>query len=216
MRHNYFKILMIGLCTLNLTLYAAAKNPENESSNTSVKKVLIIGLNNFSSNYYPKSMIAEETGIPADSICYTYNNIIANNIIKLNKDKNYLFEKPSNTQKLCEDFNALTLKGENEECFIDLKEMDDKKYNNIISAENADYVLILNQHYLRWQEKPLRTLFHFVSYSLYDKNKDEITKGNNYFTCMELEETDKLYKSSKKSSSKIASNVIKSLNANQF
>lgn len=207
---------MIGLCTLNFTLSAAAKNPENESCNTSVKKVLIIGLNNFSSNYYPKSMIAEETGIPADSICYTYNNIIANNIIKLNKDKNYLFEKPSNTQELCEEINSLTLKGEDEESFIDLKEMDDKKFNSIISAEKADYVLILNQHYLRWQEKPLRTLFHFISYSLYDKNKDEITKGNNYFTSMEPEEADKLYKSSRKSSSKIATSIIKTLNENYF
>lgn len=207
---------MIGLCTLSLTLSASAKNHVNESNNVSVKKVLIIGLNNFGSNYYPKSMITEETGIPADSICYTYNNIIANNIIKQNKDKNYSFNMPSCTQELCEDINDLTLKGENEECFIDLKEMDDKKYNSIISAENADYVLILNQHYLRWQEKPLRTLFHFISYSLYDKNKDEITKGNNYFTCMELEEAENLYKLSRKSSSKIASNIIKTLNDNQF
>ena len=49
--------------------------------------------------------------------------------------------------------------------------------------------------------------FHFYEgYSM-----KEVTKGNNYFTCMNLEKADKLSKASRKSSSKIASTIIKSI-----
>lgn len=57
--------------------------------------------------------------------------------------------------------------------------------------------------------KPLRTLFHITSYSLFDKNQKEVTRGNNYFTSMNLESKDKLSKDSRKSSSKIVSTIVK-------
>ena len=77
---------------------------------------------------------------------------------------------------------------------------------------DGDYLLILNRHYLKWQDQPLRTLFHFVSYSLYDREKNEITHGTNYFTCMKPEGVKQFRKSSKKSSSKIASAIIRNIN----
>ena len=59
-------------------------------ANNNLVKVLVIGLHdNVESNYFPGSMITEETGIPTDSIDYTYNQIIAKNIIASNKNKKY-------------------------------------------------------------------------------------------------------------------------------
>ena len=86
-----------------------------------------------------------------------------------------------------------------------------EEMREIMSETDADYLLVLNQHYLKWQEQPLRTLFHIVSYSLFDKDKNEIISDNNFFTSMNLEEPNKIRKISKKSSVKIASNVIKAL-----
>ena len=61
-------------------------------ANNNLVKVLVIGLHdNVESNYFPGSMITEETGIPTDSIDYTYNQIIAKNIIASNKNKKYQF-----------------------------------------------------------------------------------------------------------------------------
>ncbi|MCF2592410.1 hypothetical protein I6E11_01000 [Bacteroides caecigallinarum] len=206
-----FKGIIFGLSVLGLSLSANAEDYVNENSNVSTKKVLVIGLDNVNSNYFPQSMITEETGIPTDSISYTYNKIITNNIIQSNKDKDYTFVSPVVSSEINEIIDDIQLKGEEEERYIDLSSIDNNEYHRLIDASNADYVLFLNQHYLKWQEKPLRTLFHFVSYSLYDKNQKEITKGNNYFTCMNLEKADKLSKASRKSSSKIASTVIKSI-----
>lgn len=211
MKTTIFKGIILGLSVLGLSLSANAEDYVNENSNVSTKKVLVIGLDNVNSNYFPQSMITEETGIPTDSISYTYNKIITNNIIQSNKDKDYTFVSPVASSEINEIIDDIQLKGEEEERYIDLSSIDNNEYHRLIDASNADYVLFLNQHYLKWQEKPLRTLFHFVSYSLYDKNQKEITKGNNYFTCMNLEKADKLSKASRKSSSKIASTVIKSI-----
>ena len=205
MKTTIFKGIIFGLSVLGLSLSANAEDYVNENSNVSTKKVLVIGLDNVNSNYFPQSMITEETGIPTDSISYTYNKIITNNIIQSNKDKDYTFVSPVVSSEINEIIDDIQLKGEEEERYIDLSSIDNNEYHRLIDASNADYVLFLNQHYLKWQEKPLRTLFHFVSYSLYDKNQKEITKGNNYFTCMNLEKADKLSKASRKSSSKIAS-----------
>lgn len=211
MKTTIFKGIILGLSVLGLSLSANAEDYVNENSNVSTKKVLVIGLDNVNSNYFPQSMITEETGIPTDSISYTYNKIITNNIIQSNKDKDYTFVSPVVSSEINEIIDDIQLKGEEEERYIDLSSIDNNEYHRLIDASNADYVLFLNQHYLKWQEKPLRTLFHFVSYSLYDKNQKEITKGINYFTCMNLEKADKLSKASRKSSSKIASTVIKSI-----
>lgn len=211
MKTTIFKGIIFGLSVLGLSLSANAEDYVNENSNVSTKKVLVIGLDNVNSNYFPQSMITEETGIPTDSISYTYNKIITNNIIQANKDKGYTFVSPVVSSEINEIIDDIQLKGEEEERYIDLSSIDNNEYHRLIDASNADYVLFLNQHYLKWQEKPLRTLFHFVSYSLYDKNQKEITKGSNYFTCMNLEKADKLSKASRKSSSKIASTVIKSI-----
>lgn len=211
MKAIIFKGIIWGLSVLGFSLSAYAEDNVNENSNVSKKKVLVIGLDNVNSNYFPQSMITEETGIPTDSISYTYNKIITSNIINANKDKDYVFVSPAASTEINEIIDNIRLEGEEEEKYIDSSTLDDNEYQRLMNTTHADYVLFLNQHYLKWQEEPLRTLFHFVSYSLYDKNQKEITKGNNYFTCMNLEKADKLSKSSRKSSSKIASTVIKSI-----
>lgn len=211
MKAIIFKGIILGLSVLGFSLSAYAEDNVNENSNVSKKKVLVIGLDNVNSNYFPQSMITEETGIPTDSISYTYNKIITSNIINANKDKDYVFVSPAASSEISEIIDNIKLEGEEEEKYIDPSTLDDNEYSHLMDNTHADYVLFLNQHYLKWQEEPLRTLFHFVSYSLYDKNQKEITKGNNYFTCMNLEKADKLSKASRKSSSKIASTVIKSI-----
>lgn len=204
---------------LGLALWAAGSvcaSPTDKEGmnkvNNNLVKVLVIGLHdNVESNYFPGSMITEETGIPTDSIDYTYNQIIARNIIASNKNKRYQFVTSEKEAAISNLLDKIKLKGEEEEMYADLSQVDDNLYEQLIKDTDSDYVLFLNQHYLKWQEKPLRTLFHITSYSLFDKNQQEITRGNNYFTSMNLEDKDKLSKDSLKSSSKIASNIVKSL-----
>lgn len=204
---------VFGLAVLTAgSVSASSADKEELKANRNAVKVLVVALpNNVDSNYFPNSMITEETGIPTDSIDYTYNQVMVRNIIAGNKDKKYQFVTPQKAALISKLLDEVKLQGEEEEKYVDLSQVDDGSYEQLIKDTDSDYVLFLNQHYLKWQEKPLRTLFHITSYSLYDKNQKEVTRGNNYFTSMNLENKDKLSKDSRKSSSKIASSIVKSL-----
>lgn len=202
-----FALFFIGTTQAGETEKGGKVNKENDAT----IKVLVVGLDNVNSNYFPESMITEETGIPEDSISNTYNHIITENIIQANKDKNYDFISSERFKNAYSLVGNLQVYGKEEESYIDISQINKQNYARLLNETDADYVLFLNQHYLKWQDKPLRTLFHFVSYSLFDKNQHEITKGNNYFTCMNLEKAEKLSKASRKSSSKITTAIIKSI-----
>ena len=197
-----FRLLnLLFLCGLCVNTLSAEKLSEGE--NIQPRQVLIVGLkDNVRSNYFYKGMIAEETGMQADSVDFIYNQIIAENIAGNTKSKAYKFVLANEDSIPADFFEEVKINENEEECASDLSS---------VPLDDADYLLVLNQHYLKWQDQPLRTLFHIVSYSLFDKDKKEIITGNNFFTCMNLEEPNKIRKMSKKSSVKIASNVIKAL-----
>lgn len=147
----------------------------------------------------------------ADSVDFIYNQIIAENIAGNTKNKAYKFVLANEDSIPADFFEEVKINENEEECASDLSSVPLDEMRKIMNDADADYLLVLNQHYLKWQDQPLRTLFHIVSYSLFDKDKKEIITGNNFFTCMNLEEPNKIRKMSKKSSVKIASNVIKAL-----
>lgn len=216
MKTSVLKSVMAGLWSMVLTVVPAVAGTASDSpkstNTTTVKRILVVGLpDNVESNYFPVSMIAEETGIPADSVDYAYNQAVAENIILSNKDKRFCFLPLEGRQEKENWMSGIKLKGDEEAKYADLSKVDETVYRQWMAAAGADYVLLLNQHYLKWQEKPLRTLFHITSYSLYDKNHCEVTRGNHYFTSMELDNRAQLEKDSRKSSMRIAQNVVKSL-----
>lgn len=204
------KVLMLCL----LLIAASASSFAREKAGKSAKQVLIVGLpDNVKSNYFYKGMIAEETGMQADSIVQTYNNIIARNIAAACKENSARFIPAQSTAVSGQILNEIKVTGEEETSYADLSAVPTEVLQKELDANGADYLLVLNQHYLKWQEVPFRTLFHIVSYTLFDKDKNELYRGNHYFTSMDLENAAKMEKSSRKSSSKIASSILKSINA---
>ncbi len=180
---------------------------ENKTEKTqSLKKILILGLNdNIKSDYYYKELIAEESGIPTDSLELVFNNTIASNIAQSRID----FTTPQELGKCAEVINSIRVKGEQENCTSDLSRVDNQCFSSLLKNAGADYVLILNRHYLKKQEEPFNTLFYFVSYSLYNKDKQELLNGSNYFTAMRIESAEAMRKASRKSADKIATSILK-------
>lgn len=195
------------------TSWAKPKNADGKKAAPAAVKVMVVGLpHNVSSNYYPISMISEETGIPTDSVVATYNNAIAQNIVANNKDASVEFFIPTDHAEMQMVTDKIALKGDNaEQKMADLSEVAPQDFDRLLAQNDADYVLFLNQHYLKWQEKPMQTVFHITSYSLFDRDRQEVAHGNNNFTSINLESKDKLQKDARKSSSKIASAVVKNL-----
>ena len=216
METTYFKRMAAMACMAALTLTTVLAGRISGTSKSEdaaeVKRILVVGLpDNVESNYFPLSMIAEETGMPEDSIDYAYNRAVTDNIVRANKDRRYQF-LPVEGRSASGWVERVSVKGEDEEAqYADLSQVDEAAYRQWMDAAGADYVLLLNRHYLKWQEKPLRTLFHITSYSLYDSHHREVAHGNHYFTSMDLDNREQLEKDSRKSSSRIAQNVVKTL-----
>lgn len=207
MKRFILGMVLATACCLNL---AARGKADASKAN---KQVLVIGLNdNIRSNHFPTTMLSEETGLVVDSIDVAYNRAIAMNIVTSVKEGAALtFKAHEGIDRWESLLTNVTLEGENEESYANLSNIAQAELEQLMEEADADYLLILNQHYLKWQEEPLRTLFHFVSYSLYNKEKEEITRGHNYFTCMKPENEMQLRKSSRKSSSKIALAITKNV-----
>jgi hypothetical protein len=182
------------------------------ANGTDAPRVLIVGLDdNVKSNYFHKGMIAEETGMNAEHIDLEYNRIIAENIAACGRPDACSFI-PANPEDIAEGFmRSVRLSGEEEAWYSDLSSVPPDEWESLLRHAGADYMLVLNRHYLKWQETPLRTLFHIVSYTLFDENRKEICRGNSYFAGMSLEKPEKLRKISRKSSSRIAAGVIRSI-----
>lgn len=201
---------VMAILMLSQAVYANTKKEKSADANKE-KCVLIIGLNdNVKSNYFYEGMIAEETGINEDSISAIYNRILAENITKAAAKKNKLtmntlMPGAENDQLVSE----IKVVGEDEKCQSDLSQVSDEEWKETLDKAQVEYVLVLNQHYLKWQEEQLHTLFHFVCFSLFDENKKEIYHGNSYFTSMNLITPQEMEKTCQKSAVKIANNIMK-------
>jgi len=205
MKHLRTSIILAALLITAIAPGAFAKGNKNEE-NPTAKKILILGLkNNIKSDYYYNGLIAEESGIPEDSLELTFNRIIANNIALSRID----FIPIQNNGKCGSVVNNIKVKGEQEDCISDLSEVDNQSFHDLLSNAGAEYVLILNRHFIKKQEQPFNTLFYIVSYSLYNKEKQEISNGSSYFTAMHIESAEIMKKASRKSSDKIASIILK-------
>ena len=154
-------------------------------------------------------MISEQTGIPVDSICYAYNLAIASQILNASSNGPISFVLAEEDAALSNLVGAVDLQvGETD---AKVSSIDPIAYERILKSSGADYVLFLNQHYLKWQEKPMLTLFHITSYSLFDNRGCEVISDSNNFTSMSLEDMAHLCKSAKKSGYNIVSTIRKKI-----
>ncbi|WP_029905067.1 hypothetical protein [Prevotella sp. 10(H)] len=206
----FFRFLAASILFFGFVTDSSAKGGKDKVSNE--KKILIVGLtDNVKSNHFYDDWIAEETGMKVENIDSEYNYIIADNIASTGSQENYKFI-PISDDQVCEKITqGIKVEGEGEGCHSDLSNVLENDLQDLLNKSDADYLLVLNQHYLKYQERPMNTIFHIVSFTLFDKNKKDLLHGNNYFTSINLEKPEKVRKISRKSTSKIASSIIKTL-----
>jgi len=196
-------IILIAILAIGIVPIGNAKE-----NNLAVKKILILGLeNNIQSDYYYRELISEESGIPLENLDQVFNQTVAENISESHMD----FISVHEDANCSEIIKKISVKGEEYNCTSDLSSVDNQCYSELLSRSGADYLLILNRHYLKKQEEPFNTLFYFVSYSLYNKEKKEVLNGSDYFTAMHVESEKIMKKASRKSSDKIAASVLKTV-----
>ena len=202
-----FLCRLILLTIFSCILVTASQAKERRNSNLSGKSVLMLGLaDNVKSYYFSNTTIAEKMGVEENMIDREYNAIIMENIMT-SANSAYKFIPVCAETSVPEWISKIRVEGEADNCYSDVSMVPSDEYRNVLDMAGAEYLLVLNQHYLKWQERPMLTLFHIVSYTLFDKDQNEVYRGNNYFTSMSPEPLDKLKKISSKTSSRIASAI---------
>lgn len=211
--------MLLALLASSNLMAATPEMEGNATNSSSVKahRILVIGAeDNVKSNYFVTDMLAEDTQIAPDSVCYIYNKVIEDNLSLLaQKSKtSYTFVDGNAIQGAYHDvLEGIKTTGEAEGQSSDLAFVNANQLRGMLDQAGADYLLLLDTHYLKYQEVPFKTIFHYVNYSLYDGNKKKLAQGSNYFTSINPQTEQQMIKSSRKSTAKMLGDVENALTA---
>lgn len=211
--------LMTVMMFIPMAVRAGSENtaPKTHEDNIAVNsRVLVIrALDNVKSNYYDDYLLAENTDVAQDSVNQVYNGVVEHNLQKagtglhfVNMDDHML--NGSLWQPIV---SNIVLTGEDENLRADLSAINKADLKKAMQAAGAQYLLVIDAQYLRYTEKPMPMMYHFVNYSLYDSDEQKLTSGQNYFSAYQPQRKAELAKASMKTVKKIAEQVSKAIKA---
>ena len=213
---NYRRVLFAVFIFLPLIATAHMRegsddNATSEANMDNTKVLVIRAVDNVKSNYYTPNLLAENTDIPEDSINQIYNEILEKNLSQTVTGLHFvgIDNRQMNTSLWQPIIKDIQLKGEGENIRADLSLVNKGKLMNVMKQEGSRYLLVIDAQYLRYSEKPMPMMYHFVNYSLYDINENKLCDGQSYFPAYEPQTSEELAKSSKKTMKKIASKINK-------
>ena len=107
----------------------------------------------------------------ADSIDQTYNTIIAENIAASVKNGDCKFIPANATQVTGQVLNEIKVNGESEDCYSDLSAVPTEELQKVLDNAGADYLLVLNQHYLKTNRCAHFSISSAIPYSIKIKTR---------------------------------------------
>lgn len=211
--------LLTMMMFIPMMAYAGNENtaPKTHEDNVAVNsRVLVIrALDNVKSNYYDDYLLAENTDIAQDSVNQVYNGVVEHNLQKAGTGLHFvnMDDHALNSSLWQPIVSNIVLKGEGENLRADLSAISRADLKNAMQDAGARYLLVIDAQYLRYTEKPMPMMYHFVNYSLYDSNEQKLTSGQNYFPAYQPQRKAELEKASMKSVRKIAEQLSKVIKA---
>lgn len=207
MKRIVFSISVFLIACVNVAL--AGGKDTNAAETAAMPKVLVVApANNVNSDYYVTDMLTEDTGINRDSVSYVYNNVIANVMQQVaNKENIIVLNGCGNAMNSL--LKDIDIHGKGEDAMVDMSKVDKSELQHEMQRVGASYLLVLDQHFLKYQEQPFRTMFHFINYSFYDANEKKLGNGKSYFTSFNPQSAKDMTKSSLKSTRKMVAEISK-------
>lgn len=207
MKRIVFCISVFLIACVNVAL--ASGKDANAAETSAMPKILVVApANNVNSDYYVTDMLTEGTGINRDSVSFVYNNVIANVMQQVaNKENIIVLNGCGNAMNSL--LKDIDIYGKGEDAMVDMSKVDKSELQREMHRVGASYLLVLDQHFLKYQEQPFRTMFHFINYSFYDANEKKLGNGKSYFTSFNPQNARDMTKSSLKSTRKIMTEISK-------
>ncbi len=199
-------IILLLFCCCMMSLHASPKTRETSSSLE--KKILIITPEaNVTSNYYSLDMIAEELNIGQDSVGSRLNGIVTESMAECDPIFVVLNGKSTVVEELLK--NIKVVEQPEKVSVADLSGVSEQDFKNLIRETGVDYVLVINGYFLNKQEQPFNTVFHTISFSMYDKNKKSILTDTNSYSTIALNSCETTNEASKKCTKRMVKNILK-------
>lgn len=219
MRKSSIGALLFTMMLIPMMAYTGSDDPAPKTHEDNVavnSRVLVIrALDNVKSNYYDDYLLAENTDIAQDSVNQVYNGVVEHNLQKAGTGLHFvnMDDHALNSSQWQPILDNIVLKGEGENLRADLSAISRADLKKAMQDAGARYLLVIDAQYLRYTEKPMPMMYHFVNYSLYDSNEQKLTSGQNYFSAYQPQRKAELEKASMKSVRKIAEQLSKVIKA---
>ncbi len=184
------------MLALSFFLFAYLQAFANEYRKNGSQKpditILVIGFgDNVASNYFPKVEIAEKLKVSLEEIDSLLNQKLNNQVQALEIRRISFITKPTNKEiKYLR--GHIHFHGEPGQISATINDKYKDFFINLLAEHKADYLLVYNEYFLRWQEVPFNTLFHIFSYTLFDQSLQEVSKGQDHFNTFSLVHSNEL------------------------
>lgn len=170
--------------------------------------LMVTAADNIKSNHYYDDYIAREMGVKVDSLDYYFNGAVTRHLQSLHDSELEYVLLPEGEQAAVK--GDIEVSGEAESSVASVDKMSMETYHALLEKNHSRFLLVINQHYLKKMESgTMNTVFHIVSYTLFDEDKKPVSSSSLYYSTIKLEKPQKMESQLKKTAAKIASRVEK-------
>jgi hypothetical protein len=192
---------------LATALTAPDGRAENEKTIPSVRRILFVGLKDcyLSSDYYTGDQIAETFDVAPG----TMDEVV-------NSEFYGAFSEAAGKRSLsltaCDDaaqemISDLQYDYDGDVLYSNLSEIDENLYRSVLEQAQAEYMLVIDQYYIKKEIYPYDNFAHTFHYSVYDTSKNKIYDGHYRFTAFDLGTLSMLQKQMRKAADKCIRNI---------
>lgn len=170
--------------------------------------LIITAADNIKSNHYYDDYIAKEMGVSVDSLDYYFNGSVTRHLQSLHEGAlEYTLLSENDQPAVKED---IEISGEAEGSVASVDKMSLEEYHSLLEKNHTEFLLVINQHYLKKMESgTMNTVFHIISYTLFDKDKKQLNTSSLYYSTIKLDKPNKMESQLKKTAAKMASKLEK-------
>jgi len=198
----YRKLLQVvaGIVFVSMTAMAAAAAKGHV--------LIITAVDNIKSNHYYDDYIAKEMGVAVDSLDYYFNGSVTRHLQSLHEGALEYTLLPEADLSVVKD--DIEISGEAESSVASVDKMSLEEYHSLLEKNKTEFLLVINQHYLKKMESgTMNTVFHIVSYTLFDKDKKQLNTSSLYYSTIKLDKPGKMESQLRKTAAKMASKLEK-------
>ncbi len=196
--------LTILLFAGTLVCEARSGSKSSPDKNGTVR-IAFLGIDreNLRSNYYTSDVIAGKMDTTEEAIDQAFNTsffIALESACTRNNKIAAIFS-------CCEDaytvLEAVEYVEEGDEIRSNLSVVPQASVEVLLEKTTADYLVLIDQYYIKKEGYPYNNISHIIGYSVYDENREVVSRGRHHFTSLDIDNLNRYNKQFSKVANKM-------------